>query len=57
MAEALIFVPFGTMFVIAHETGKVINNVVMSKDSVGCKYWEKQDKSSEAYQRWKETHD
>ena len=48
---------FGAVFVIAHETGKVIDYVVKSKYCAGCKYWDKQDQRSEAYQRWKETHD
>lgn len=27
-----------------------------SKHCAGCKYWEKEDKASEEYQKWKEAH-
>ena len=43
-----IFSIFEAVFVIAHKTGKVLDYVVKSKDCAGCKYWDKQDQSSEA---------
>ena len=47
---------FGAAFVIAHETGKVIDYVVKSKFCKACKHWEKQDRTSEAYVAWKEAY-
>ena len=46
---------FGAVFVIAYETGKVIDYVVKSKFCKGCRHWEKQDPNSEVYRKWKET--
>ena len=34
---------FGAVFIIAHETGKVVDYVVKSKHCAGCKYWGKKD--------------
>ena len=47
---------FGAVFIIAYETGKVLDYTVKSKHCAACKYWEKKDKISEEYQRWKEAH-
>ena len=48
---------FGAVFIIAHETGKVIDYIVKSKHCAGCQYWEKRDHSSDAFKSWKETHE
>ena len=47
---------FGAVFIIAYETGKVIDYIVLSKHCAGCKQWEDQDKTSEAYREWKASH-
>ena len=52
---------YGAVFLIAYETGKVIDYTVidytvMSKYCAGCKFWEKQDKLSEEYKEWKSSH-
>lgn len=41
---------------IAHETGKIVDNAVMSKYCVGCRQWEKWDKTSSQYMEWKASH-
>jgi len=50
------FTLYGACFVIAHETGKVVDNAVMSKYYVGCRRWEKQDKTSSEYLESKASH-
>ena len=47
---------FDADFIIAYETGKVLDYIVKSKHCAACTYWEKKDKTSEEYQRWKEAH-
>lgn len=47
---------FGAVFVICHETGKVIDFRVLSKFCKGCSHWEKKDKESVKYQNWKKQH-
>ena len=47
---------YGACFVIAHETGKVVDYAVMSKYCVGCRRWDGKDKTSEDYLRWKAGH-
>ena len=47
---------FGAVFVISFETGKVLDYAVMSKHCASCKHWEKRDKTSEEYRKWKDTH-
>ena len=47
---------FGAVFIIAYETGKVVDYIVLSKHCYGCKYWEDKDQSSSEYATWKETH-
>ena len=47
---------FGAVFVIAHETGKVIDFIVKSKFCKACRHWEKADKRSKAYLTWRESH-
>ena len=44
------------MFIIAHETGKVIDFSVKSKFCKACKHWEKQDRTTEKYRTWQESH-
>lgn len=48
---------FGAVFVIAHETGKVVDYTVLSKFCKGCRYWEAKDHTSDAYQQWKAKHE
>ena len=43
------------MFIIAYETGKVVDFVVKSKFCKACKNWDKKDKSEE-YRAWQESH-
>ena len=47
---------YGACFVIAYETGKVVDYAVMSKYCTGCRKWEKHDKKSQEYLRWKAKH-
>ena len=47
---------FGAVFIIAYETGKVVDFVVKSKFCEACKHWEKQGKTTEKYRTWKESH-
>lgn len=47
---------FGVVFIIAYETGKVIDYAVLSKHCSGCKKWENKDKTQPEYQAWKENH-
>lgn len=47
---------FGATFVIAYDTGKVIDFRVKSKFCKGCKHWERQDQTSVAYTTWKASH-
>ena len=47
---------FGAVFIIAYETGKVMDYVVKSKFCKACKHWEKQDKTTEEYRAWQESH-
>ena len=44
---------FGAVFIIAYETGKVMDFVVKSKFCKACK---KQDKTTEEYRTWQESH-
>ena len=39
------------------ETGKVVEYIVKSKHCAGSKYWEKQDKTMDAYKKWKDAHE
>ena len=48
---------FGAVFIIAYETGKVVDYIVLSKYCAGCSYWEKQDKLSDQYKDWKASHE
>ena len=48
--------PYGVVFIIACETGKIINYLVMSKHCSGCDHWEKRDKLSDEYKEWKSNH-
>ena len=47
---------FGAVFIISYEIGKVVDFVVKSKFCKACKHWEKQDKTTEKYRTWKESH-
>ena len=47
---------YGAVFVIAHETGKVMDFAVMSKYCAGCRKWEGKDQTSKEYLEWKEDH-
>ena len=47
---------FGAVFIIAYETGKVIDYTVLSKHCAGCKRWEDYDRSSQEYADWKASH-
>ena len=47
----------GAVFIIAYETGKVVDYIVLSKYCAGCKQWDDRDKSSAAYAEWKAKHD
>ena len=47
---------FGAVFIIAFETGKVVDNKVFSKHCAGCNYWEKREKSLDEYVHWKCNH-
>ena len=47
---------YGAVFVIAYETGKVIDYMMMSKYFAGCNHWEKHDKLSDGYKEWKMHH-
>ena len=46
---------YGVVFVIAHETGKVLDSHVMSKECLGCWQWEGKE-DSEEYLIWKSNH-
>lgn len=48
---------FGAVFVISHDTGKVLDYVVKSKHCAGCSHWEFRDHTTDEYKTWKETHD
>lgn len=48
---------FGAVFIIAHKTWKVVDYIVKSKHYASCMYWEKQDKTTDTYKTWKETHE
>ena len=48
---------FGAVFVIAYETGKVVDYIALSKHCAGCKLWDDRDKSSTEYAKWKANHD
>ena len=48
---------FGVGFVMSVDTGQVLDYHVLSKQCSECKYWEKQDQESEAYQTWEANHD
>ena len=48
---------FGAVFIIAYETSKVVDYIVLSKYCAGCKQWDDRDKSSAAYAEWKANHD
>ena len=43
-------------FIIANETGKVIDYVVKSKHCKACLHWSKKDSSSESYKKWEASH-
>ena len=47
---------FGVVFVIAYESGKVIDYAVLSKHCTGCRKWENKDQSTSEYLAWKEKH-
>lgn len=47
---------FGAVFIIAYETGKVIDYAVLSKYCSGCKKWENRDKSQAEYLIWEAKH-
>ena len=47
---------FGVVFIIAYETGKVLDYAVSSKHCTGCKKWENRDQTSPDYLAWKEKH-
>ena len=47
---------YGAVFVIAHETGKVLDYRVMSKECAGCRRWEGKDTNTREYDEWKSTH-
>lgn len=47
---------FGAVFIISHDTGKVLDYTVKSKHCAGCSHWESRDQTSEEYRRWKEAH-
>jgi hypothetical protein len=47
---------FGVVFVIAYETGKVIDYTVLSKHCSGCKKWENENQTQAEYRAWKENH-
>ena len=46
---------YGVVFVIAHETGKVVDFHVMSKECQGCRLWEGMEQTPE-YVIWKRNH-
>ena len=48
---------FGAVFIIAYETCKVVDYIVLSKHCAGCKQWDDCDKSSTACAEWKANHD
>ena len=48
---------FGAVFVIAYETGKVVDYIALSKYCAGCKLWDDRDKSSTEYAKWKANYD
>ena len=47
---------YGAVFVIAHETRKVLDYEVMSKVCAGCRRWEGKDMNTREYDEWKSTH-
>lgn len=47
---------FGAVFVITHETGKVLDYAVKSKFCKAYKHWEAKDHTTEEYKEWKESH-
>lgn len=47
---------FGAVFVIAYETGKMLDYMAFSKYCAGCRQWERKDQTSEEYRAWKEAH-
>ena len=47
---------YGACFVIAHETGKVVDYTVKSKYCIGCRQWDSKDKTSHEYLTWKVSH-
>ena len=48
---------FGAVFVIAYETGKVVDYIALSKYCAGCKLWDDRDKSSTEYAKWQANYD
>ena len=46
---------YGVVFVIAHETGKMLDFHVMSKECQGCRLWEEKENTPE-YAIWKGKH-
>ena len=42
---------------ITHETGKVLDYHVMSKECEGCRKWEGKDKTSQEDIEWKQKHE
>ena len=48
---------FGAVFIISHDTGKVLDYTVKSKHCASCSHWESRDQTSEEYRRWKESHE
>ena len=51
----IVTIIYGVVFVIAHETGKVLDSHVMSKECQGCRQWEGKE-DSEEYLTWKTRH-
>ena len=47
---------YGIVFIIAHETGKVLDYHMMAKECAGCRRWEGKDQSSQEYADWKAKH-
>ena len=47
---------FGAVFIISHDTVKVLDYTVKSKHCASCSHWEARDHDSEEYREWKGTH-
>ena len=44
---------YGAVFIIAYETGKVLDYTFMCKYCKGCMNWEQKDKTSQEYLTWR----